>query len=86
MAKINISIPRDILEELDNLSKEENMTRSELLRTAFKTYLELLSEKKRARKRQIAIARAMRVQDEIRKEVGDLDLIEELRKWRDERK
>jgi len=86
MPKINISIPRDILEELDNLSKEENMTRSELLRTAFKTYLELLSEKKRARKRQIAIVRAIRAQDEIRKEVGDLDLIKELRKWRNERK
>ena len=86
MAKINISIPRDILDAIDKLSKEENMTRSELLRTAFKTYLEVLSERKRERKRQIAIERAIQVQDEIRQEVGDMDLVKELRKWRDERK
>lgn len=86
MAKINISIPRDILDEIDKLSREENMTRSELLRTAFKTYLEVLSAKKQEKKRQQAIKRAIQAQDEIRQEVGDMDLIKELRKWRDERK
>ena len=86
MAKINISIPKDILNEIDELSKEVSMTRSELLRTAFKTYLEVLSEKKREKKRQIAIEKAIQAQDEIRKEVGDVDLIQELRKWRDGRK
>jgi metal-responsive CopG/Arc/MetJ family transcriptional regulator len=86
MAKINISIPRDILDEIDKLSKEENMTRSELLRTAFKAYLEVLSAEKREKKRQEAIDRAIQAQDDIRQEVGDMDLIEELRKWRDERK
>lgn len=86
MAKINISIPSDILEEIDKLSREEKMTRSELLRTAFKTYLEVLSAKKREKKRQNAIARAIQAQDEIRLEIGDADLIQELRKWRDDRK
>lgn len=85
MAKINISIPRDILDEIDKLSQEENMTRSELLRTAFKTYLELLVEKKKEKKKREAIERAIQAQDEIRKEVGDVDLIKELRKWRDKR-
>jgi metal-responsive CopG/Arc/MetJ family transcriptional regulator len=86
MAKINISIPRNILDEIDKLSREENMTRSELLRTAFRTYLEVLSEKKREKKRQKAIDRAIQAQDEIRREVGEEDLIQELRKWRDDRK
>jgi len=86
VAKINISIPSDILEEIDKLSREEKMTRSELLRTAFKTYLEVLSAKKREKKRQNAIARAIQAQDEIRLEIGDADLIQELRKWRDDRK
>ncbi len=85
MAKINISISRDILDEIDKLSEEENMTRSELLRTAFKTYLEVLSEKKREKKKQEAIEKAIQAQDEIRREVGDIDLIKELRKWRDKR-
>ena len=47
MAKINISISREILEEINKLSKEENMTRSELLRKAFRTYVEVLEEKKK---------------------------------------
>lgn len=39
MAKVNISIPQEILEEIDALSKDENMTRSELIRKAFQTYI-----------------------------------------------
>jgi hypothetical protein len=62
------------------------MTRSELLRTAFKAYLEVLSVKKKEKSRQRAIEKAIKAQDEIRQEVGDMDLIKELRKWRDERK
>jgi len=86
MAKINISISSEILEKIDKLSKEENMTRSELLRTAFKTYTEVLEGKKREKKRQKSIERAIQTQDKIRSEIGDMDLIQELRKWRDERK
>ena len=86
MTKINISISRDILDEIDRVSREEDMTRSELLRTAFKTYLEVLAEKKRERKRQKAIEQAIQTQDDIRRKIGNVDLIRELRKWRDERK
>ena len=86
MAKINISISSEILEKIDNLSKEENVTRSELLRVAFKTYTEVLEEKKGEKKKQKNIEKAILVQDEIRNEIGNMDLIEELRKWRDERK
>lgn len=86
MAKINISISSDILEKIDKLSKEENMTRSELLRVAFKTYTEVLEEKKREKIKQKSIEKAIQIQDEIRNEIGDLDLIQELRKWRDERR
>jgi metal-responsive CopG/Arc/MetJ family transcriptional regulator len=86
MAKINISISNDILEKIDELSKEENMTRSEFLRTAFKTYTEVLERKKVEKKKQKSIEKAIQVQDEIRNEIGDMDLIQELRKWRDERK
>ena len=86
MAKVNISIPNEILNEIDRLSEEENMTRSELLRMAFKTYREFLSEKKRERKKREGIEKAIQIQDEIRKDIGDIDLIRELRKWREERK
>lgn len=86
MAKVNISIPNEILDEIDRLSEEENMTRSELLRMAFKTYRRFLSEKKRERNKREGIEKAIQTQDEIRKKIGDMDLIQELRKGRDERK
>ena len=86
MAKINISIPQKILEEIDMLSKQENMTRSELIRKAFQTYVEVLTEKKRERKKRKGIERAVELQDEIRSSVGDLDLVTDLRNWRDKRK
>ena len=86
MAKINISIPREILEEIDKLSREENMSRSELLRKAFKTYVEVISEKKKEQEKQREIEKAIRLQDEIRDTIGSVDLIEDLRKWREKRR
>ena len=86
MAKINISIPQEILDEIDALRKEENMTRSELIRKAFQTYVEVLAAKKRERKKRNGIERAVELQDEIRQIIGDMDLVKDLRDWRDRRK
>ena len=86
MAKVNISLSQDILDEIDKLSKENNMTRSELLRSAFKTYLEVLDEKKKEEKKTRSIEKAIRIQKEISKEIGDMDFTEDLRKWREKRK
>ena len=52
MTKINISIPQEVLNEIDKVSKEENLSRSELLRMAFKIYLEVLKEERREKKKQ----------------------------------
>ena len=79
-------VAKKILEEIDMLSKQENMTRSELIRKAFQTYVEVLTEKKRERKKRKGIERAVELQDEIRSSVGDLDLVTDLRNWRDKRK
>lgn len=86
MAKINISIPQEILDEIDRVSREEKKTRSELLRMAFRIYLDALNEDRREKEKQKSIEKAMQTQDEIRDEIGNIDLIQELRKWRDERK
>ena len=86
VTKINISIPQEVLDEIDRVSKEENLSRSELLRLAFKIYLDVLKEGRREKKKQKRIEKAIQVQDEIRDAIGDVDLIKELRKWRDERR
>jgi metal-responsive CopG/Arc/MetJ family transcriptional regulator len=86
MAKVNISISQEILEEIDKLRQEENTTRSELLRRAFETYVEILEEKRKEIKKRKGIERAIELQDEIRDSIGDKDLIEDLRKWREKRR
>lgn len=86
MAKINISISHEILEEINKLSKEENMTRSELLRKAFKTYVEVLEEEKKEQKKRKGIEKAIHLQDEIRNTIGHMDFVEDLRKWREKRR
>lgn len=86
VTKINISIPQEILDEIDRVSNEENLSRSELLRMAFKIYVDVLKEERREKKKKKSIEKAIQVQDEIRDLVGNVDLIQELRKWRDERK
>ncbi|MFW6131052.1 MAG: ribbon-helix-helix domain-containing protein [Candidatus Aminicenantaceae bacterium] len=86
LTKINISIPQEILDEIDRVSKEENKTRSELLRMAFKIYLDVLKEERREKKKQKSIEKAIQIHEEIHDEIGNIDLIQELRKWRDERK
>jgi len=70
----------------NKLSKEENMTRSELLRKAFETYVEVLTEKRKERKKRKGIETAIELQDEIRSSVGHMDLIEDLRRWREKRR
>lgn len=86
LTKINISIPQEILDEIDRVSKEEKKTRSELLRLAFKIYVDVLKKERREKKKQKSIEKAIQTQDKIRDKIGNVDLIQELRKWRDERK
>lgn len=45
-----------------------------------------MSEKKKEKKKQERIEKAIQIQDEIRSFIGDIDLIQELQKRRDERK
>lgn len=86
MSKINISISDEILDEIDKIRKEKGVTRSEFLRRAFKTYLEVLAEEKKEEQKRKGIEKAIQLQDEIRKIIGKWDPIENLRKWREARK
>lgn len=86
MSKVNISISNEILEEIDKIKKEKGITRSEFLRKAFKTYLEVLTEEKKKEKKRKGIEKAIQLQDEVREAIGKWDSLEELRKWREARK
>ena len=82
MAKINVSFPEGFLGQLDRLTREEHITRSELLRKAVKLYMDAWNQKKAEEKRQKGIMEAMKIQDALRKKSGKWDGVSELRKWR----
>ena len=83
MPKINISLSYEILEEMDRVGREEKLTRSELIRRAFAAYVELLAVQKKEAKKRKAIAGAVKIQDEVRKLLGEADLNKDLRIWRE---
>lgn len=86
MPKINISLSQEVLEEMDQVGREENLTRSELLRRAFATYVEVLAVRREEDKKRRAIAAAVKIQDEIRSVLGAADLTKDLKIWREKRR
>ncbi len=86
MAKINISISEDILEEIERKRREKHLTRSGFLRKAFESYLHALEEEKQEEEKRRGIEKAIKLQDEIRAKIGKWDSTQALRKWREARR
>lgn len=84
--KINISLPDEVLKEIEQGAKTRHTTRSGFIREAAIAYVETLrraeAEAKLKRQRQ----KAADTQDRIREAAGSYDAAGELRKWRDSRK
>ena len=74
--KVMVSLPEDLLAEVDRVAKEEDRNRSELLREAVRLYLEV----RRVRKA-VAIQDALARQDTLE----DWDSTAEIRRWREGR-
>ena len=82
-AKIMISVPEEMLSELDHKAKEDHRSRSEFIREAVRHFLEL--KKTQSVPGQIQrVQKAVSVQDALAKEDSSKDWngTEEIRKWR----
>jgi len=79
VVKINVSIPKDVLEELDRAARESHTSRSAFLAQAVKDYLEKLEEERKREKRRKAAAEI----DRLREKFGGWDGTAEVLKWRD---
>ncbi|MEW6456033.1 MAG: ribbon-helix-helix protein, CopG family [Acidobacteriota bacterium] len=86
MAKINISLPDEILKEIDRERERINITRSKFLRRAFEVYLKVLEEERKEEEKKKGISRAIELQEKIQGIVGKVDLVKDLRAWRETRK
>ncbi len=86
MAKINISISEDILEEIEKKRRERHLTRSGFLRKASEAYLHILEEEKEKEEKKRGVERAIKIQDEIREKIGKWNSTKALRIWRETRR
>ena len=79
VVKINVSMPKEILEKLDEAAREANSSRSALLSMAVKHFLEEKEEEKQLERRR----QAAKEIDRIREQVQPWDATAEVLKWRD---
>lgn len=82
--KVMISIPEEFLNEIDKVAKEENRSRSELLREAAKLYFKV-RETSQTPGQDARVQKAVAIQDALAHHdtLEDWDSTTEIRKWRD---
>ncbi len=83
MVRINAVLREDIVEGIDQIAKETGQNRSSLLREAAQRLIQEHQRKKAEEIRRKKAARAMQIQDRLRKKAGKWDAVAELRKWRE---
>lgn len=79
VAKINVSLPEDLLHRLDLAARESHATRSALLVQAAEYYLAEKEEERKQQQRREAAERILKLADEL----GPWDGTAEVLKWRD---
>ncbi len=84
MPRVNIMLPEDLLEQMDQVAAEEGMNRSQLIRTAVLAYFNQRAETDQRRQRQADIQRAIDIQDHLRQSIVPWNAIEVLREQREE--
>lgn len=85
MVRINLSIDKKELEELDKISRIENISRSKLIRKALELYKREVERKNAENARRQNIEKAIEIQNDLRKYSRGWDGISEIRKWREAR-
>jgi metal-responsive CopG/Arc/MetJ family transcriptional regulator len=85
MVRINLSIEEEELEQLDKISKSENISRSKLIRKALEVYRREVERKAAENIRRQNIEKAIEIQENLRKYSRGWDGVSEIRKWRESR-
>lgn len=86
MPKVNVSLPEDVLKEVDKVSREKHIPRSDLIHQASLVYLKALELEKKEQEKKEGIGKAIQLQNQVRKKAGKWDTLSELRKWRKARR
>ncbi len=83
MVRINAVLREDIVEGIDLIAKETGESRSSLLREAAQRLIKEYQRQKAEEVRRKKTARAIQIQDRLRKKAGKWDAVAELRKSRE---
>ncbi len=79
VVKVNVSLPENVLKELDEAARQFHVSRSAFLTQAVQHFLEAKDAERRMEQRRRAAAEM----DRIREEYGGWDGAAEIIKWRD---
>lgn len=79
MARVNVMLPDDLLEHIDQVAQQEGVSRSKLLRLAFMAYCQQREATLAYQQKRAAIERGMTLQDSLRNKARPWDPLEILR-------
>lgn len=83
--RINLTIPGERLNQIDEFCKSENINRSEFVREAAAEFIALKTEAKKDDKKKKDMAQAIEIMEKIREKSTFTGGTEIIRKFRDER-
>lgn len=86
MPKINININDSFLEKLDDISKKEDMNRSEFIREAVENFIAFKQGEESQQIRKNKIEEAIQFFDKMSRKNKNWDGVKEIIKWRESRK
>ena len=84
--RINLTIPEERLNQIDEFCESENINRSEFIREAASDFIALKTEAKKDEKKKKDMTQAIEMMEEIRKKSTFTGGTEIIRKFRDERR
>jgi metal-responsive CopG/Arc/MetJ family transcriptional regulator len=86
MVRINITLPEDLLKQIEQMAKTEKINRSEFFRRAVITYQQIKKEEQTKERRKQAIKKAIRLQNRLREDTPAWNGVKALRKAREANK
>ncbi len=85
MARINVMIPEDVLQDVDRAATEEKLTRSAFLQKAARRYLDAKRLEREALERKQRMQKAAANMDRLATKFGKWDGVGTIRQFRDRR-
>lgn len=85
MARINMVLPGDLLEQIDRAATEDNLSRSGLIQEAARVYLARRREEREAAERLARRQKAAVEMDRLAEKFGKWDGVKIVRQFRDSR-